>query len=128
MTRTPFTSTDCIGQLIPTGYYTLQEERNNYKKETRYSREAIQWLEHIMRTSEGGDDKTVVRFASITSKSMVTMHLVERFTNTMVVFGTNILATPATMRKCGIERWSARTLYANSVTTLLPSPAASGCK
>ena len=42
----------CLGQLMPTGYYTLQEEKNNYKKETRYSQESIQWLEHVMR-SEG---------------------------------------------------------------------------
>ena len=27
----------CLGQLMPTGYYTLQEEKGNYKKETRYS-------------------------------------------------------------------------------------------
>ena len=30
----------CLGQLMPTEYYTLQEEKNNYKKETRYSRES----------------------------------------------------------------------------------------
>ena len=40
----------CLGQLMPTGYYTLQEEKNNYKKETRYSQESIQWLEYVMRT------------------------------------------------------------------------------
>ena len=40
----------CMGKLMPTGYYTVQEERNNYRKETRYSRESIQWLEHVMRT------------------------------------------------------------------------------
>ena len=34
----------CLGQLMPTGYYTLQEESNHYRKETRYSNEAIQWM------------------------------------------------------------------------------------
>ena len=43
----------CLGLSMPTGYYTLQEEKNNYKKETRYSRESIQWLEYVMRTQEG---------------------------------------------------------------------------
>ena len=32
----------CLGQLMPTGYYTAQEECNNYRKEIRYSNEAIQ--------------------------------------------------------------------------------------
>ena len=40
----------CLGKLMPTGYYTVQEEKNNYRLETRYSRESIQWLEHVMRT------------------------------------------------------------------------------
>ena len=41
----------CLGQLMPTGYYTVQEEANGYKKETRYSRESIQWLEHVTLTT-----------------------------------------------------------------------------
>ena len=40
----------CMGQLMPTGYYTLQEGKNKYKKETRNSQESIQWLEHVIRT------------------------------------------------------------------------------
>ena len=35
---------ECLIQLMPTGYYTLQKEKNSYKKETRYSQESIQWL------------------------------------------------------------------------------------
>ena len=41
----------CMAKEMPTGYYTLQEEENQYRKDTRYSREAIQWLEHVMRTT-----------------------------------------------------------------------------
>ena len=37
---------------MPTGYYTVQEEKNNYRKETRYSQESIQWMEHIARTTD----------------------------------------------------------------------------
>ena len=42
---------DAISLPGTTGYYTVQEEANGYKKETRYSRESIQWLEHAMRTT-----------------------------------------------------------------------------
>ena len=41
----------CMAQKMPTGYYTLQEEENGYKKHTRYSQESIQWLEHLIRTT-----------------------------------------------------------------------------
>ena len=32
----------CMAKDMPTGYYTLQIEVNGYRKDTRYSREAIQ--------------------------------------------------------------------------------------
>ena len=58
-----------LGQQMPTGYYTLQEEQNNYKQETRYSQEAIQWLEHVMRTdrvniwhAENGGEELIENF------------------------------------------------------------------
>ena len=35
---------------MPTDFYRLQKEINNYVPETRYSSESIQWLEHVMRT------------------------------------------------------------------------------
>ena len=41
----------CMAKEMPTGYYTLQEEQNEYRKETRYSREAVQWLTHLNRTT-----------------------------------------------------------------------------
>ena len=41
----------CVAQKMPTGFYTLQEEENCYKKCTQYSREGIQWLEHMIHTT-----------------------------------------------------------------------------
>ena len=41
----------CMTKEMPTGYYTLQEEENGYRKDTRYSHESIQWLEHVIRTT-----------------------------------------------------------------------------
>ena len=35
---------------MPTGWYTIQEETDGYKKQVKYSRQSIQWLEYIMRT------------------------------------------------------------------------------
>ena len=43
----------CLAQNMPTGFYEVLEKKNNYVREGRYSREAIQWLEHVMRTTEG---------------------------------------------------------------------------
>ena len=37
----------CMAKEMPTGYYTLQEEKNQYRKLTRYSREGVQWLAHL---------------------------------------------------------------------------------
>ena len=34
---------------MPTGFYTLREKKQNYKKQTRYSKQSIQWLEYLMR-------------------------------------------------------------------------------
>ena len=42
----------CLAQLMPTGYYTLREKKKNFAKQTRYSSEAIQWLEHMIRTTK----------------------------------------------------------------------------
>ena len=40
----------CLGQKMPTGYYSVREKKHNFAKQTRYSNEAIQWLEHVSRT------------------------------------------------------------------------------
>ena len=39
----------CLAQEMPTGFYSLLEKKNEYKREVRYSRESIQWLDYIMR-------------------------------------------------------------------------------
>ena len=107
---------------MPTGYYTLQEEKNNYKKETRYSRESIQWLEHVMCTTRG----VSIQHDSITFPLTPTMNRLERYTNTMGVFGTVILVTLPTMRNDGRKRWIVKSLYENSATTLFLSRALCG--
>ena len=38
----------CLAQEMPTGFYSLLEKKNNYVKDVRYSKESIQWLEHVM--------------------------------------------------------------------------------
>ena len=37
----------CMAQEMPTGFYSLREKRNNFKKSTRYSNQAIQWLSFL---------------------------------------------------------------------------------
>ena len=37
----------CIAQDMPTGFYSLREKSNNFKKSMRYSKQAIQWLDHL---------------------------------------------------------------------------------
>ena len=32
---------------MPTGFYSLREKSNNYKKSTRYSNQALQWLTYL---------------------------------------------------------------------------------
>ena len=39
----------CLAQKLPTGYYTLREKSNGYAKQTRYSKEAIHWLENMIK-------------------------------------------------------------------------------
>ena len=55
---------DCLGLSMPTGYYTFQEEKNNYRKGTRCSRESIQWLEHVMR-AEGPACRKLIRIGNV---------------------------------------------------------------
>ena len=35
---------------MPTGWYELIEKRNGYRHSSRYSQEAIQWLDYISKT------------------------------------------------------------------------------
>ncbi len=42
----------CIGKKMPTGWYTIQSEVDGYKKQEKYSRQSIQWLEYMMRTND----------------------------------------------------------------------------
>ena len=37
----------CVGQNMPTGYYSLREEKNQYERQTNFSKEAISWLEYM---------------------------------------------------------------------------------
>ena len=37
----------CIAQDMPTGFYSLREKSNNFRKATRYSKQAIQWLTYL---------------------------------------------------------------------------------
>ena len=41
---------NCTGKEMPTGWYEYREKTNNFKKSTKYSKQSLQWLEHIMRT------------------------------------------------------------------------------
>ena len=40
-----------LGKDMPIGYYILREKKNNFKKQTRYSNEAIQWLNYMSKTT-----------------------------------------------------------------------------
>ena len=40
----------CFGQKMPTGWYTVQNEADGYKKHERYSDQSIKWLDHLMKT------------------------------------------------------------------------------
>ena len=51
---------------MPTGFNSLLEKKNDYKREVRYSRESIQWLDYIMRRdnidikhAENGGEKRI---------------------------------------------------------------------
>ena len=33
---------------MPTGWYQVREKKNDFRKLTKYSQQAIQWMEHIM--------------------------------------------------------------------------------
>ena len=35
-----------------TGYYSLREKKNEYRRETNYSKEGIQWLEYLSTTRD----------------------------------------------------------------------------
>ena len=37
----------CTGKEMCTGYYSLREKTNEYRRETNYSKEGIQWLEYL---------------------------------------------------------------------------------
>ena len=37
----------CLAQKMPTGYYSLREKKNNFRRYLRYSRESLQWLDHF---------------------------------------------------------------------------------
>ena len=34
---------------MPTGWYRLREKTNDFKNSTKYSKQAIQWLEYVMK-------------------------------------------------------------------------------
>ena len=40
----------CLGQKMPTGWYTIQNEADRFKKHQKYSKESIQWLHYVMKT------------------------------------------------------------------------------
>ena len=44
----------CTAKDLPTGKYDLREKKDGYKKQTAYSKQAIQWIEHLIR--ETGHD------------------------------------------------------------------------
>lgn len=43
---------NCTSNEIPTGFYTLREQKNNYNVQSRFSKVSIQWLQCI---SQGRD-------------------------------------------------------------------------
>ena len=117
-----------LGQLMPTGYYPVQEERNDYRKE-RYSQECFQWLDYVIRTTgaqirhaKNGGEVRIANF-SVDGYDESTLNGVM---NTTHAFGTTIFEKQATLLRYGTKHWSMRTRYENSPTILSPSPAASG--
>ena len=40
----------CVGQDMCMGYYSLREKKNGYKRDTNFSKEAIQWMEYLSQT------------------------------------------------------------------------------
>ena len=40
----------CTGEEMFTGYYSLREKKNEYRRETNFSKEGIQWLEYLRTT------------------------------------------------------------------------------
>ena len=43
----------CTGEEMRTGYYSLREIKNEYKRETNFSQEGIQWLEYLRNSPHG---------------------------------------------------------------------------
>ena len=39
----------CTAKDLPTGKYHLREKKDSYKKQTAYSKQAIQWIEHLIK-------------------------------------------------------------------------------
>ena len=59
----------CVALEMPTGFYSLLEKKNNYEQDVRYSRESIQWREHVMehdnveiRHAENGGEMRIGNF------------------------------------------------------------------
>ena len=40
----------CFGQKMPTGWYSIRDEKDGYKTQVKYSKQSMQWLDYIMRT------------------------------------------------------------------------------
>ena len=38
-----------FGNKMPTGWYELLERKNGFRRATRHSKQAIQWLEYMMQ-------------------------------------------------------------------------------
>ena len=38
---------NCTAKRMCTGYYVLREKKDNFIKQTRYSKESIQWLDYV---------------------------------------------------------------------------------
>ena len=41
----------CLAQKQCTGYYKLREKKNGYAKQEKYSRESLQWLDYVAKTT-----------------------------------------------------------------------------
>ena len=40
---------ECTAKEMATGWYTLREKKDGFRQQSRYSKESIQWLEHISK-------------------------------------------------------------------------------
>ena len=114
---------------MPTGFYKVLEKKNNFIKDVRYSKEAVQWLEHVMER-----DNVQIRHAENGGEERIKNYYVDGFdeenntvsTSTTDVIIINISVRTGTTKRYGTKRSSVKKTLEAKDTTLYQSPAVNG--